>query len=1004
MPFSTKQSDIFYNDETKEMFVCTVSAITAYRCESSDIVYGALPIVYKIDKDTNFKKTIYPPDISTFETNSASDVYKLTPQCAYDDLNFDSITKPLINFNKSTSRYSVTFLGRFESDVDGLVINNYIFENIDNRFHLINAKSLLPQNSLSAVNGRFTFDSGYLNSDLYVGGNSVRNHNFSWFNPDGDEEIERSPNYMIGPTHVESTSALGFNLIQANSDTASDALTGNLNYPIMYNGGYINVNPKYAAFDPKHTIRIDFRARSFNATKAGTSETGPTTAYGHTQSTGTSATRWIQQYAPNGPGSGFCVYLYKQPAVSGTYVVPNGVGSTLGYSPADFNTVEVVGASHSTVGLFERDYWSPIGTKDSTKYGYYGNIGDGRPADSFLGVGFDIGGNFASTSEDKPGWYDGTTYTATPCSVAVRGNRFTNNKVLTAVELATIPGATNIPLHTSAHDAVFVDYRIDLTNKGNRLTVSHKLTSNSTYNTILDLRLNKIQGTGAGNEYNPWKGFDVDVTNGEYPLLNVGLSFTTGSNCSEFELHSFEVKGVKVHNPWEVKIKDTDSEKTTSGKERFDYINKSSENLRKRIMNVSSDEEVDVELFNIPAKKDIANDIYQQTNTTEITLCDDNNPDIVEDEIEIDYKGIDPGKVDKIKRAVERGELVPQIGGDPIPRVQDRNKKTTYTPTPSNDKVDIKDVSDPILPSRFIKACRTAGKANEYPQFWLYQSEPFKYKNREYVIFIRGMEHQTFGNQNTLKLYETYKRTLEDKWVAEIAKSSDVEKVKYWELHLINPDHGLGIRGHWNSDSRYDYPYIVDKEGNLNWYWSGKSDLVTQTDVDNWLTKRHRGAFPDTICIKLPQSQGSTSGNNEPEVTESKPKSITIVGVDPNLTDDEDGDQGLVVTGNVQITTNTGGGIDTNIGEYTGLLGDTGDPITQVNLPAYLDPDAVIAEEITLPRAKSMTTSAAFTFWKNVRYDGNQLKTFFQHPGSSGTWYAIPGNVVREIEMMGGGG
>ena len=58
MPFSTKQSDIFYNDETKEMFVCAVSAITAARCETGETIYGALPIIYKIDKDTNYKRTV----------------------------------------------------------------------------------------------------------------------------------------------------------------------------------------------------------------------------------------------------------------------------------------------------------------------------------------------------------------------------------------------------------------------------------------------------------------------------------------------------------------------------------------------------------------------------------------------------------------------------------------------------------------------------------------------------------------------------------------------------------------------------------------------------------------------------------------------------------------------------------------------------------------------------------------------------------------------------------
>ena len=58
MPFATKQSDIFYNEETTQMFVCTVSSITADRCQngsSIETVNGALPIIYKIDKDTYYK-------------------------------------------------------------------------------------------------------------------------------------------------------------------------------------------------------------------------------------------------------------------------------------------------------------------------------------------------------------------------------------------------------------------------------------------------------------------------------------------------------------------------------------------------------------------------------------------------------------------------------------------------------------------------------------------------------------------------------------------------------------------------------------------------------------------------------------------------------------------------------------------------------------------------------------------------------------------------------------
>ena len=53
------------------MFVCKVSSISAKRCEGSeDIVFGALPIVYKIDKDTN------SPAYQRFKKGDKRYVYK----------------------------------------------------------------------------------------------------------------------------------------------------------------------------------------------------------------------------------------------------------------------------------------------------------------------------------------------------------------------------------------------------------------------------------------------------------------------------------------------------------------------------------------------------------------------------------------------------------------------------------------------------------------------------------------------------------------------------------------------------------------------------------------------------------------------------------------------------------------------------------------------------------------------------------------------------------------
>ena len=929
MPFSTKQSDIFYNDETKEMFVCTVSAITAARCETGDTIYGAVPIIYKIDKDTNYKHTVYPENIDTFETDSNSDLYRLTPACPVEDLNFNSITKPLINFNKDTSRYSVTFLGRFASDVDGLVINNFIFENVDNRFHLLNAKSLLPQNSLSAANGRFTFDGGYLNSNLYVGGNTIRNKNASWFNSAAGEEVERSPNYMIEPTYVESTSALGFNLIQHNTDTANDALTGDKNFPFMYGGGYITVNPKYVAFDSAHTIRVDFRARSFNVPAA--------TAYGSTQTVGNSASRWIQQYSPSGPGEGFCVYFVKQPHYK-SYIVPNGVGSTLGYSPADFNNVETAGSAHTTVGLFKRRNWNP-----NTGMDFGANIGDGEPAESFLGVGFDINGEFATTSEDKPGWFDqieGTTHTTSPCSVAVRGNRYTNNRVLTAVDLSAVPGSTAIPLHTSGANAEFVDYRVDLSNKGNRLTVYHKLTSSTDYNTILDLRLNKLQDGGTqGEYYNPWSGFNIDPIEENYPLFNIGLSFTTSNKTSQFELHSFEVKGVKVHNPWDTKEKVEDTEK----KDRIDYINKSSENLRKRLLNVESDENVDVEMV-VPAKNVIASNLFESNNTAEISLCDINNPDIIEDDVNVKFTGIRPETIDKVTQATETGVLIPEIGGELI-------EATTQT-VQYTDIITVQEPSIQILPKTFKKKCRTAGKPGDGVGLWLYESTPFVYNGNTHIFIMRGIENQNL-NDNTLNVYrnENNLKTLEDKLVDQLqlfTKDKNGLPYKYWELHVT--ERSLpGDNYTWNSASDVDYSDDI-----LEWGWTPK----TNADQTAWTDEDYAEAT-------IPGFRGPNSG-------------ILCA-----LLEEPDPEEG---------TEDDGGGTGTKTGINITFQEETGTK----NVPSEID-DAIAEQAITISIQEAIRIHKVYgANWEQITaYEDGHTYYFLANYQTGGTWFATIGRYDR---------
>ena len=628
--FTTKQSDIFYNDQTKEMFVCKVSSISAQRCEgSSDIVYGALPIVYKINKNTNYQSLIYPKNLTTFFTDSKSDLYDIVPSnCYADGTDFAHVTKPLINYNKNSDRYSVTFIGKYAAESDGFGVLNYIFQYIDTDFHLLDSQISVPK-AKATKTPPFTFNAGYLNSDLIIGGNRLR-----WNDPVDTAYAERVTDYIIKPTHIDYNNSLGFNLMTFCPHVPPNCLTAASQYPFLWSGGYITYNPKYTAFDPAHDIRVDFRARSFNVPSM--------TAFRSTQSDNSDVepSRFVDKATTtdglSGAGSGFCVYFYKTPTSHPVeyaregIVEPNGIGSTLGYAIAGNVGSEINGELTSVEGLVVNSS---------------GNIGGqtGPNAESFLGVGFDIRGDFCTTSESKEGWLSAndafkapttSTWTTSPCSVGIRGNRDHYTRVLTCVPMSTVVAASAVPMHEDAStsngtDVAFQDYRVDLTNKGTRVTVYNKLTSAIDYNTILQFDLNKTYGSVG---YDAWGNIgDPLIANPTLTPLNVGLTFTTSNYCSYFELSSFEVTGVKIGKPNKIP-KEIDNTTTV------EYIEESSANLRR-------------DLIEIPlSATDVTMLITRESLIDRIDLCGNPLPP-VEYEVKAEFTGtkniinLNPGEV-----------------------------------------------------------------------------------------------------------------------------------------------------------------------------------------------------------------------------------------------------------------------------------------------------------------------------------------------------------------------
>ena len=644
--FTTKQSDIFYNDQTKELFVCKVSAISARRCEGSDdIVYGALPIIHKIDKDTNYQTTVYPKNLNTFKTDVNSDLYDLLPMnCYTDSLSFSSITKPLFNYNKTSDRYSITLAGKYANRTQGFGILSYIFQPIDTNFHLLDAQVYVPKDK-STKTPLFSFANGYLNSDFIIGGNRMR-----WNEPIDTSYSERIADYNIKPMHLQdkigsdASERLGFNLLNyCPGYLETHCLTAGTQYPMLYSGSYITYNPKYTAFDSNYDIRVDFRARSYNVPSM--------SALASEQSSNDSATpsRWsrIADTTDNpgglsGAGHGFCVYFYKNPDQG--IVEPNGIGSTLGYAIAGNVGTEQNGELASVEGLVVNAG---------------GNIGtdNGPAAESFLGVGFDIKGDFCTTSETKEGWLSAddafrapttSTWTTAPCSIGVRGSRSNFTRVLTCVPMNTVATSGTVHMHENKAEekVAFQDYRIDLTNKGSRLTVYHKLTSATDYSTIFQLELDEKFGTANPIQYDPWLLTEgnvggprsAGVGSGEPYPLNVGLTFTTNEYTSHFELSSFEVTGVKIGKP-NVEPELIDNSTTV------EYLEESSANLRKDLVSITNNEVVDIEMS-----------IKRERLLERINICEPENT-IVKNEIKTKWTGV------KLDKKVD----IPGPPSDPIP-------------------------------------------------------------------------------------------------------------------------------------------------------------------------------------------------------------------------------------------------------------------------------------------------------------------------------------------------
>lgn len=490
--FESKQSDYWYNESTREFFVCAITSVSAAGPACRGDFFAHYPLIYRIDRETNKKTLVYPSTSSAQVTSASAEgyVYNFVPDSAV-DISIEEIDKPLFSYNEKQDLYNITFTGHYADKSDGLSIFTYTFQYVDEEFHNVDARVFVPESKNTSE--KFTFESGHLNKRFFLGGTDNATTD-SFF---GTVTSERPPNYRIRPYHEDDY--LTFNTITY--PTTSTLVTADSALPMGYSAGFIAQRGDSLSYSTDSCIRVDFTCKSFvEDNQIGFLSTK--TVSGTTPSA--SSFRAVAQYTLSADtADGFCVFFYTPEVDENNNPVEvglRGTSSSFGYTPASAIQLESGGFYFSTSGI---------------------------TLSGLVAVAFDIDGNFCTSAEGKSIGYDGTTYSQSASTIGVRGGADNDYKVLG--RSGQISSMSLCETVTDPASAVDRDFRVELI-RGDEIMVSGKLSTDSEYTVLYALNIADLPG------YSYTKP----------PYVKVGLSSSTGTYVHNFKLKNFQVKGVSL--------------------------------------------------------------------------------------------------------------------------------------------------------------------------------------------------------------------------------------------------------------------------------------------------------------------------------------------------------------------------------------------------------------------------------------------------------------------------
>lgn len=521
--FEPKQSDYWFIEDTDDFLLCTVSSVSAESddpCKQDPI--AIYPVIYRINRDTNKKKTLFPSGSAQLTTiNEPGYVNNLVPEVSA-NINVTEISKPQISYNKTRDLYNITFTGKY-SDND-LAIFSYVFQYNSNLMHLVDSYALVPEAKNHDV--RFTFDNGNLHPDYIIKGNKTSNSD-TFFGTGSSNFVDYvPPDYQLAPFHY------GDDLRFASTvySTASTELSGDDVLPISYAGGFITQKRLAKGVSTENCIRVDFTLKCYSITSTQKGLWSDSTATGSPLSASRNTTLYTlntEDYL----GEGFCIFFYEPQTelfpiyidtqnskgigyqdivgIGTTTVIEdpglselelNGVGKTMGYVPASANVVE-----YNALSPFKSN---------------------GIRAKGYLAICFDLAGFFCTIDDGMPDRYDGgTTFTQSSSTIGIRGGENNDYKVL-----GRSGQISSIPMHewvASASAATYKYFRVELIKNGTFVKVLGKENEGDSFTLLYSLDI---------------KDYYTEVPK----QLKAGLTFNTTNRIANFELNEFKVDGTFV--------------------------------------------------------------------------------------------------------------------------------------------------------------------------------------------------------------------------------------------------------------------------------------------------------------------------------------------------------------------------------------------------------------------------------------------------------------------------